>query len=147
MRIEIDTSSRLDQSGDTVFGFSDDIQRAILLKQTVRDECLERLAGKKLKRELKLFAACVYLLIEDYLEELEEIKVDREYSGREEEIRWIILNMLKRDFSHPEKRITIRFEKIGKKNSAHQIAWRTLRKERNPDRVIASREILSVLLK
>ena len=67
MRIEVDTSSRLDQSGDTVFGFSNHIQRAILVSQNVRDACLERLAGKKLRKELRLFAACVYLLIRDHL--------------------------------------------------------------------------------
>jgi len=147
MQIQVDTSSRLDQSGDTIFGFSDDIQKAILIKQRVRDECLERLSGKKLKRELRLFAACIYLLIKDHLEELEEVRIDREYSGHEEEIRWVILNILKRDSSHPEKRITIRFERIGKKSSAHEVAWRTLRKEREPDRVIGSQEILSTLLK
>jgi len=48
MKIEVDTSSRLDKSGDTVFSFSNDIQRVALLKQTVRNECLERITGKKL---------------------------------------------------------------------------------------------------
>jgi len=146
MKIEVDTNSRLDKSGDTVFSFSNDIQKVILLKQTVRNECLERLTGKKLKKELRLFAACIYLLIKDCLEEIEEI-IDKEYPGHEEEIRWILLNMLKSDLSHSEQRTTIRFEKIGKKSSAHEVAWKTLRKERNPDRVVTSQEIFSALLK
>ena len=147
MKIEVDTSSRLDKSGDTIFGFSNDIQKAILLKQTVRNECLEKLTGKKLKRELRLFAACVYLLIKDHLEEIEEIIIDKEYPGHEEEIGWIILNILKRDISRTEERLTIRFEKIGKKSLAHEIAWQTLRKERNPDKVITAREVFSTLRK
>jgi hypothetical protein len=147
MKIEVDTSSRLDKSGDTVFSFSNDIQKAILIKQTVRNECLEKLTGKKLKKELRLFAACIYLLIKDCLDEIEEIVIDKEYPGHEEEIRWILLNMLKGGLSHSEQRITIRFEKIGKKSSAHEVAWKTFRKERNPDRIITLREIFSALLK
>lgn len=145
--IEIDTGSRLDQSGDTVFGLSDDIQKTILLKQTVRDECLERLAGKKLKRELRLFAACCYLLIKEGIENFEEIKIDREYPGHEEQIKWILLNMIKKDYPRVKEGIKIGFGKVGKKSAAHEIAWRTLRKESNPDKVITSRELLATLLK
>jgi len=147
MRIEIDTGSRLDQSGDTTFAFSDDIQRAILLKQTVRDKCLERLPGDRLKKQLRLFASCIYLLIKDHLNEIEEIKIDREYPGHEDEIKWIILNILKSHFPFPELRINIEFEPLGKKSSAHKIAWRTLRKERDADQVLTHWEILSALLK
>lgn len=147
MNIEVDTGSRLDQSGDTTFAFSDDAQKVILLKQTIRDECLEKLKGRKLSKELRLFSACVYLLIRDHLNILEEIKIDREYAGHENEIKWIILNILKRHLPYPEKKIIIKFERVGGKGPAHLVAWRALRKKKNIDKVLTSREILSVLLK
>lgn len=147
MRIEIDTGSRLDQSGDTTFAFSDDIQRAVLVKQTVRDECLKKLPGDKLKKQLRLFAACIYLLIKDHLNEIKKIKIDTEYPGHEDEIKWIIFNLLKSHFPFPELQINIEFKRLGKKSSAHHIAWTTLRKERKPDQVLTTWEIISTLLK
>lgn len=147
MRIEIDTGSRLDQSGDTTFALSDDIQRAVLLRQTVRDECLDRLPGKRLKRQLRLFAACIYLLIKNHIKEIEEIQIDREYPGHENEIRWILFSILKRHFPVPELQISIEFEPLGKKSRAHEIALRTLRKARDPDQILSPWEILSSVLK
>ena len=90
MRIEIDTASRLDQSGDTTFALSDDIQRAILLKQTVRDKCLNALAGRRLSKELRVFAACVYLLVKGCLEQVDDLKIDNEYTGHEGEIKLLL---------------------------------------------------------
>jgi hypothetical protein len=135
----------LDQSGDTTFAFSDEVQRVILLKQSVRDECLEKLSGKKLKKQLRLFAGCLYLLIEDYLQEIEKVIIDQEYPGHEEEIKWILLNILKEHF--PNREIRIEFRSLGKRSPAHLIALKTLRKEREANRVLTAKEILSTLLK
>lgn len=145
MRIEIDTSSRLDQSGETVFAFSNHIQKAIVIKQKTRDQALNQFIGKNLKRELRLFSACIYYLIEDHLKMLQEIKIDQEYPGHENEIKWIILNIIKKQ--NPKSKAIIRFENIGKKSQAHKVAWKTLRKERKAERVISSQEILSILFK
>lgn len=145
MRIQVDTGSRLDQSGDTIFALSNDIQKAVLIKQAVRDECLERLAGSKLQRELKLFAACVYLLIYDELPKIKELVIDQEYPGHNHEIRWILLNFLKRDF--PSYSLPISFTRVGKKSAAHATAYRTLRGQRLPDKVLSAQEILAVLLR
>jgi hypothetical protein len=147
MQIEIDTGSRLDQSGDTTFAFSNDIQKAILLKQAVRDECLERLNGKKLGKEIRLFAACIFFLIKDHLPEIEEIIIDVEYPSHEEQIKWIFLNILKKHFPYHNRRLVIRFDNIGKNSYAHRVAWETLRKIKDPDKIISASEILSILLK
>ena len=147
MKIKIDTGSRLDQSGDTTFAFSNNTQKAILLRQAVRDECFQKLRGKKLNKELRIFSACVYLLIKDRLNKIREIKIDKEYPGHENEIKWIILNMIKRDFFDPEERITIKFERVGKKSRVHLIAWRTFRREKTVDKIINTQDIISALFK
>lgn len=147
MQIEIDTGSRLDTSGDTTFAFSNDGERVVLVRQSVRDECLRRIPGSRLKRELRLFAACVYILIRDRIEEIEDMTIDREYPGHEEEIRWILFNLLKRDVPEPASRVRITFRSIGKKSRAHGIAWRCYRGERSPDGVLSMEELLAVLKK
>lgn len=146
MHIQIDTGSRLDQSGDTTFAFSNDRERAILLRQSVRDRCLEQIPGNKLERELRLFAACFYLLIQDNVEELEEITIDEEYPGHSGKIRGILLNIIKKRHPQVAEQLLINFLRIGRKSEAHRVAWTTYRKERRPDRTLKVQEILSVLL-
>lgn len=148
MQIEVDTGSRLDQSGDTTFAFSDDIQKVILLKQTIRDECLKELEGRKLSKELRIFSACIYLLIKDCLDCLDEIKIDKEYPGHEGEIKRYLANIIKTHHSHTRfKEEYIRMASIGKRGSAHKVAWRSLRKKRKIDKVLNTQDILNLLLK
>lgn len=146
MRIEIDTGSRLDQSGDTTFAFSDGRQRAILLKQAVRDRCLAQLADEDLMKQLRLFAACVYLLIKDHLLDLDEVVIDQEYPGHEHEVLWLIRHFLKRAGRPPKQVIHWVIRPIGKKSPAHRVAWRTLRKVRKADKTLQAREVLKILL-
>lgn len=146
MRIEIDTGSRLDQSGDTTFAFSNDVEKAVLLRQRVRDECLEQLSGERIRREIRLFAACVYLLLREHLGELREIVLDREYPGHDNVVRWILLNLIKKHSAKAPQGLQIRFSNIGKQSAAHEVAYRTYRKEREPTKALTSEEILSVLL-
>jgi hypothetical protein len=145
MHIQIDTGSRLDQSGDTTFAFSNDIEKVILLKQTVRDEVLAQIPGEKLKRQLRLFAACVFLLIQDHLNELRQITIDREYPGHDEEIQWLILNMIKQRSFGSAGGITISFAGIGRQSQAHKVAWETYRGKRKPNQILTTKDILAVL--
>jgi len=148
MQIEIDTSSRLDQSGDTIFGFSDHFQKTLLLKQVTRDECLESLTGRRLSRELRVFAACIYLLIEDHFDQLEEIRIDQEYPGHEGEIKRHLANLIQTHQPHTQFREEyIRITPIGKKSMAHEVAWGTLRKQRRVDRIVKTQDILNLLVK
>ncbi|MFQ5795255.1 MAG: hypothetical protein ACE5JP_09425 [Candidatus Bipolaricaulia bacterium] len=99
-----------------------------------------------MKKELRLFAVCIYLLIKDHLSELQEVRIDREYPGHEEEIKWILLNMMKSHPPHPGQ-LNIEFVSLGKGSSAHKIAWRTFRKELKPNKILTAQEVLSALLK
>jgi hypothetical protein len=146
MRIEIDTGSRLDQSGDTVFAFSNEIQKAVLLKQEVRDQCLQTLKGRRLSKELRLFAACVFLLIKDHLKKFTQIVIDEEYPGHAGELKRYLINLIKShdDSNFPEG--VLRIASIGKKSQAHKVAWRTWRKERRADQILRTQEILQLLI-
>jgi len=147
MHIQIDTGSRLDQSGDTIFAFSNEIQRAIRLRQGVRDECLDRLSGRRLSKELRVFAACIYLLIKDYLGQLEDIVIDNEYPGHEGEVKRHLANIIHAHSSVHFQEARIKIASITKRSRAHKVAWETLRKKREVDATIAAKEILALLIK
>lgn len=148
MKIEVDTGSRLDQSGDTAFGFSDHSQRVLVLKQISRDECLSKMAGARLNKELRLFSACVYLLIKDNLKELEEVQIDEEYSKHDRDIKRHLANLIKRYSPNIEfKEENIKIKAIGKKSQAHKVAWQTLRGERKAEEIIETKEVLGLLLR
>lgn len=146
MRIHIDTGSRLDQSGDTTFAFSDGVQKAALLRQAVRDHCLGKMKGGRLIKQLRLFAACVFLLIRDEVPQLEHVVIDLEYPGHEGEIKWHLLDFIRKqcDPQFPKERIEIR--SIGRRAPAHNVAWRTLRGERRPEIVYTTEELLALVV-
>lgn len=148
MKIEIDTGSRLDKSGDTTFGFSNDIQKVLLLQQIARDECLQKINGRGLSRELRLFAACIYLLVRDKLAELTEMNIDEEYSKHSGDIKRHLVNLIKRYSPNVElNEENIKIKSIGKKSHAHEIAWQALRGKRKVDGVIKVKEVLDLLLR
>ena len=78
---------------------------------------------------------------------LEEIVIDKEYPGHENNIKWIILNMVKRDFPNFKEEIPISFKRIGKNSSAHKIAWKTYKKAEEADKKLKCEEILFALFK
>jgi hypothetical protein len=137
----------LDQSGDTIFAFSNEIQRAICLKQPTRDESLKRLKGRRLSKELRVFAACVYLLVKDYLDQLEELVIDNEYPGHEGEIKRYLANIIHSHHPTHFQETKVKFSSITKKSKAHEVAWKTLRKRRKTDSTIEAREILALLIR
>lgn len=123
--IEIDTGSRLDQSGDTTFAFSDHIQRAVRLRQPVRDRCLAALTGSALAKELLVLTACIYHLIEKYLNNIELMVIDNEYTGHEGDLKRYLVNIIKTHASSTFDEDRIRVASIGKKSKAHKVAWQT----------------------
>jgi hypothetical protein len=148
MQIEIDTSSRLDKSGDTVFGFSDHIEMAVILRQTTRDQCMEKLKGRRLSKELRIFAACIYLLIDNYLDDITGIRIDQEYPEHEGEIKRYLANIIA--VHRPSVLLRegfIKIVSIGKRSRAHEIAWEVFRKQRKADRILKIQDILRLLAK
>lgn len=146
MHIQVDTGHRLDKSGDTTFAFSNDIQKVIRLKQRDRDQCLQALKGSKLSKELRILAACIYLLIQDHLDDLANIIIDNEYDGHQGDIKRHLLNLIKTHTDPYFEDSKIQVEEVGKKSKVHKLAWKTYRKEHRADKNIQAQEILNLLI-
>ena len=145
--VEVDQSIKIEDPGDTFLAFSDGISYAIKIPFSVKQKGLQALRsqGKPKKRaNLLLFAACVFLLIENHLEQLQRVTVDNEYDGRQDDIKSFLLEYIRRkDPSFESERIEIR--EIGKKSPADQLARAVRRGKREVDKVISAGGLLAVV--
>jgi hypothetical protein len=92
----------------------------------------------------KLFAATLFLLLKDYLDQIEVVTVDTEYSGKEAEIRAMLLNHIWKTNSTFSKEQIV-FRRVGKKSPAHRKALAVYRSEEEPDRKVRARELLRLV--
>ncbi|MBI3942293.1 MAG: hypothetical protein HY326_04710 [Chloroflexi bacterium] len=145
--IEVNQSIKIEQSGATILAFSNGISHAILIPQSVKQKALavlkERGKTKDTARNL-LFCACLYLLLKDHLEQIEEVVIDEEYTGNDRSIRSFLLEYIKRDgrYIEPER---IVFARIGKGSPADKKA-RMVRSGKDQEyRVVTLEELLEVV--
>jgi len=145
--VEVDQSIKVEDPGDTFLAFSDGISYAIKIPFSVKRKGLQALLnqGKPKKRaKLLLFAACVFLLLESHLEQLQRVTVDNEYDGRQADIKSFLLEYIrKKNPTFESERIEIRA--IGKKSPADELAGAVRRGKREADRAITAEELLSIV--
>jgi hypothetical protein len=95
--VEVDQSNMIEEPGDTYLAFSDGISWTIKVPFKVKQAGFEALrARRKTKKvaKLMLFAACVSLLIEDHLGQLQRITIDNEYAGRGDDVKAFLLRYI-----------------------------------------------------
>jgi len=153
-RIEIDQSGQIGRlNTDTVFAFSDGISYAIVIPAGVKRAAYQSLKQRyRQVREpyLALFAAGVFLLIEDFLNQIDRMLIDEEFTGKEAQIRGRLLNHIRQKRPNFTKD-RIAFWRIGKRSRAHLKAYaiyRARRKRRGqarPDKIITLKELLKAL--
>ncbi len=143
--IEVDQSIKVEQTHQhTTLAFSDGIKYVILIPAEIKQTCQRELRKKGVKSDmimLRMFAAGVLLLLEDQMHNIASVTIDTEYEGRGGEIKGLLLRFILKwvpDF--PKQAIT--FRRIGKKSSAHKLAWETHRCKQKPDRVATLGDLL-----
>ena len=145
--VEVDQSIKIEQSGATVLAFANSIAWAVVIPSDVKIAGIRTLIERKrtnLEARLTVFAACLYLLLQDHLEELTRIIIDIEYEGQEENIKAALLRYIRRKAPHFEAEWVI-FQRIGKKSPADSKA-RAMRTGRDPKfRRVTQQELLDVI--
>ena len=146
--VEVDQSGKIERTQvNTALVFSDRIEASILILAVEKRVCVKKLrqrgeSGRTMY--LKLFAAALFLLLKDYLDQIGVITIDMEYLGKEAEIRTMLLNYIwKTDPAFSKERIV--FRGVGKKSPAHQKALAVYRGEEEPDRKVRARELLRLV--
>ncbi len=96
--------------------------------------------------KLKLFALGTFLLIEDFLSEIDSVVIDREYEDKlsEDRIRSFILEFIwqvRPDFP----KTALSFGKIPAGSPPDQLAYAVHKKQRPPDKVASLKDLYRVL--
>jgi len=148
MHTEVDQSGRIEESKGTVLAFSDEISYAILIPAKVKRDCLGILRSQRVKRiHLQIFCAGIFLLIERHLGKIESITIDEEYTGKERDIKRLLLQHI-RNAGVDFPKGSILFMNIRRKSEAHKKAIGVYRGKNQPDRVIEKpRYITRLILK
>ena len=140
MRIEVDQSGKIEQTEmDTVVAFSNNHQYAVLLPKELK----RRLIGKYREERqiiLKLFVIYVYYTLRDYLHQIELIIVDNEYEGKQNYIKSLLLDFIRKDYRDFDKNL-IRIAHITKKSKAHEVAANVKRGFAKPQRMLSEKDI------
>ena len=146
-RVEIDQSNKVEDSGDTFLAFSNGIAYTIRVPFRVKRvgiDLLRQRGKSKRTATLMLFAACVFLLVEDHLSEIDTIILDNEYDGREADVRSFLFEYIKKQGQYfLPNRIVISL--IGKKSEAHHLAWGSYRRKIAVDRTITEQNLFDVI--
>ena len=140
MRIEVDMGGKIEQTYmDTVVAFSNNHQYAVLFTKDTK-----RVLIKKYRKEkqviLKMFVACAYYTIKDYLHQAELIIIDNEYEGKQNYIKSLLLDFIRKDYRDFDKNL-IRIAHITKKSKAHEVAANVKRGFAKPQRMLSEKDI------
>jgi len=152
MTIEVDQSNKVERTNrDTVLASSSDCRRAIVLPSRVKQQLISQAKAQRGSNKtayLKVFAICVFILLEPCLSELAkkgtQIVIDTEYPGHEATIKGVLLRCIRKagyDFRSEQ----IYFEAVGKGSGAHHLALQVSRGQVAPDYRVSYEEIVRLL--
>lgn len=97
MKVEVDQSTKLEQSGPTIVAYANGKSGAIIIPSTVKHAAFRILSSKGKSKEVSkwlLFAACIFLLLQDQLPKLKQVLIDVEYTGKNSDIKASLLRYI-----------------------------------------------------
>ncbi len=140
MKIEVDQSGKIEDYLDTVVAFRNGEQFSVLLERRLKSEVIKLYKIRYKDIVYRLFAICVFYCIRDYLDKIQIIVIDEEYQGRERDIKKHLLRFIWKHRPNFDKD-KIRFERIGKKSTAHRLAYQTFIGKLSPNKVLNRKDI------
>jgi hypothetical protein len=120
MKVEVDQSTKLEQSGPTIVAYANGKSGAIIVPSTVKHAAFKMLSSKGKSKDVSkwlLFAACIFLLLQDQLPKLKRVLIDVEYTGKSSDIKASLLRYIWRVHSTFDESI-IQFGYVGKGSPA-----------------------------
>lgn len=140
MKIEVDMSGKIEQTDmPTIVAFSNYHQYAVLLPKELKRRLISKYRKEK-QIILKLFVICVYYAIKDYLHQAELIIIDNEYEGKQNYIKSMLLDIIRKDKKDFDKDL-IRIGHITKKSKGHEVASNVQRGFSKPQKTLSEEDI------
>lgn len=143
---QIDMSGKIEQTNkNTVVAISNSKTFTLLIKTTDKrllQKMYRNLFNKQRQYVYEVFSALVYLSLMA-VKPNSRIVIDREYPGQEGLLKLLILEY---DLgSQIVKSENIDFGLVGKRSSAHKLAYQTFKKQKKPDKIVAAKDITEVI--
>ena len=142
--VEIDQSGKVeDTKEDTVLAFANGITFTILIPAIVKRKCVQILRENGLSPKifyLQIFVVGLFFLLKDHIANMSHVIIDREYLGKDADIKLYLMNYLRRRQYRVDSE-QIHFGHIGKGSAAHSLAIDTLRKRKQPNRKLTLEDI------
>ena len=150
MKIEIDLSNRLEESGPTYIALANHHSYVIKIPPKVIHLDQALLTARRVPRKEirpRLWAICLFLLLESHLEWLNKqpikVRIDNEYDGHQGTIKKILLHYIQsRYHAFPAHKIVI--ASVGKQSPAHDLAIKAKRKKVASHKTITDQELLKL---
>ncbi|MFZ2360262.1 MAG: hypothetical protein WA040_13045 [Anaerolineae bacterium] len=146
-KVEIDQSIKIEDKGATILAFANGLAFAIEIPANVKLTGLQMLRDQARKPGVAhrlLFAASLFLLLRDHLDQIERVVIDVEYEGHEAEIGAFLLRFIWRDYPSFEP-WRIEFGLVGKSSPAHHKAEAVRRGKDRKYRRITEAELAHLL--
>jgi len=146
---QVDQSNKIERSGDTVLALSND--RAYIIRIPAREKretinvLIQRHKGRRRKWVvLQLFAGALYYLIRE-LPPGEQVTIDKEYTGHEDDIKNTLFPLLGRtDPAFDAENIA--FGHVGKKSAVHKKALAVYHGKAKADRILKADDLLRQII-
>lgn len=148
MRVEIDQSGKIEQlNKNTVIAFSNKYQYSVLIPKQIKQKFYRLYRGKTKNLRYRLYIIGIYYCLKNYLSQQESVIIDCEYIGKDNLIKSLLLNLIKREHQHPINSGIIRFSRIGKNSNAHAVAIDVYRGNRKPNHILSIKDIEKLIIK
>ena len=147
MRLEVDQSRKVEQSGPTVLACSNHECYSLLVTAKVKRQVLQKLRIQGRERRMSVhmvFAALAALLLCEAAQRATHIVLDDEYTGHRGVIKSQLLLYLLKLGTEVETDL-IGFDFVGKNSAAHKLALSVYRGEREPDRRVTFDELWALV--
>lgn len=149
MPYQVDQSNKIERSGDTALALSNDQAYTIRIPAREKREAINVLVQRRKGRRrkwviLQLFAVALYYLIRE-LPPGEQVTIDKEYTGHEDDIKNTLLPLLWRtdpDFDAEN----IAFGHVGKKSAAHKKALAVYHGKAEADTILKADDLLRQII-
>jgi hypothetical protein len=146
-RVEVDQGGKLNDSGSVVLALSNGISDSVIVLGGDKSTCLQALKRRRTVTKtdyIRLFSACLFLLLKPHLKRLANIVIDDEYTGHRQDIRDMLLAHIRRHVKRfPAERI--QFARVGRSSPAHKLASQVRKKNRKAGRKITAERLLALV--
>lgn len=147
MRLEVDQSRKVEQTGPTVLACSNHESFSLLVPVKVKRQVLQKLRIQGRERRMSVhmvLAALAALLLCEAAQRATHIVLDDEYTGHRGVIKSQLLLYLLKLGTEVETDL-IGFDFVGKNSAAHKLALSVYRGEREPDHRVTFDELWALV--